>query len=135
MIWWVSWVWFGGYWWLNAPFWVCSIQSRARLFQSNLSSLRFSPSWGFVTLRVAKKKLKILKKMFRVRTKATRNRNQRWFLWFVSFTTLNVCYSKLQRQIRVGGWVVVVGVRVRLGCGGGVQICRLWVALMVVLGD
>ena len=31
--------------------------------------------------------------------------------------------------------MVVVGVRVRLGCGGGVQICRLWVALMVVLGD
>ena len=31
--------------------------------------------------------------------------------------------------------MVAVGIRVRLGCGGGVQVCRLWVALMVVLGD
>ena len=44
----------------------------------------------------------------------------------------------------MGGWwvlwwvvdfVVAVGIRVRLGCDGGVQVCRLWVALMVVLGD
>ena len=39
----------------------------------------------------------------------------------------------------VGGWVVgfgvAVGIGVRLGYGGGVWICRLWVALMVVLGD
>ena len=28
--------------------------------------------------------------------------------------------------------MVAVGVRVRLGCGGGVRICKLWVALMVV---
>ena len=35
----------------------------------------------------------------------------------------------------VMGFVVAVGIRVRLGCGGGVQICKLWVALMVVLGD
>ena len=36
----------------------------------------------------------------------------------------------------VGGWVVgfgvAVGIGVRLGYGGGVWICRLWVALMVV---
>ena len=31
--------------------------------------------------------------------------------------------------------MVAVGIRVRLGCGGGVHVCRLWVALMVVLGD
>ena len=33
------------------------------------------------------------------------------------------------------GFVVVVmavGIGVRLGCDGGVRICRLWVALMVV---
>ena len=28
--------------------------------------------------------------------------------------------------------VVAVGIGVRLGCDGGVWICRLWVALMVV---
>ena len=39
----------------------------------------------------------------------------------------------------VGIWVVdfvvAVGIGVRLGCGGGVWVCRLWVALRVVLGD
>ena len=34
-----------------------------------------------------------------------------------------------------GGFVVAVAIGVRLDCGGGVWICRLWVALMVVLGD
>ena len=28
--------------------------------------------------------------------------------------------------------VVAVGIGVRLGCDGGVRICKLWVALMVV---
>ena len=31
------------------------------------------------------------------------------------------------------GWKVLAGVE--NGVGGGVQVCRLWVALMVVLGD
>ena len=31
--------------------------------------------------------------------------------------------------------MVAVGIRVRLGCDGGVQVCRLWVALMVILVD
>ena len=35
----------------------------------------------------------------------------------------------------VVGFVVAVGIGVRLGCGGGVWVCRLWVALRVVLGD
>ena len=32
----------------------------------------------------------------------------------------------------VVGFVVAVGIGVRLGCSGGVLICRLWLALMVV---
>ena len=35
----------------------------------------------------------------------------------------------------VVGFVVAIGIGVRLGCDGGVWICRLWVALMAVLGD
>ena len=33
------------------------------------------------------------------------------------------------------GFVVAIGIGVRLGYDGGVWICRLWVALMAVLGD
>ena len=31
--------------------------------------------------------------------------------------------------------IVAIGIGVRVGCGGGVEICKLWVALIVVLGD